>query len=126
MSDLLYEAEQALVYTAPAESPALVLAVAYGEQAATPDPIDTVDVFWTHRDRPGVFVANMVKTGDWQHDMDALLRVEVYVVESLYALLGGWPEPTPLPTDFTPPPGVVYLPAMPPGYVLPPGIIGIE
>lgn len=126
MSELLAEAEAALAYTAPAESPALVLAVAYGEQLGTPDLVDTVDVFWQHRERPGVFVANMVKFSGWQSDMDALLRVQVYLIESIYALMGGWPAPTPLPTDFTPPPGIVYLPDQPPGYILPPGVIGIE
>lgn len=124
MSEALYDAEAALQYEAPPDLPVDILAVGYGEALAVPDLVATVEVTWAHRDRPGTFTSQMSKVGNWQGAMDALLRLRVWDVERVYATLGGWPAPTPLPGDYTPPPGVAFVPDLPPGSILPPGVIG--
>jgi hypothetical protein len=125
VSSLLADAEAAIAYAAPPELPVRVLSVGYGQAAATPDLVDIVEVAWQHVARPGMFTVAVGKSGDWQGSLDAQLRLRVYEIESIYALLGGWPAATPLPTEYEPPPGVAYVPDLPPGYILPPGVIGI-
>ena len=107
MSSLLADANAALAYVAPDYLPAAVLAVGYGQEAYTPDPIDTIEVAWQYLGRPGMFTIRLIKSGDWRLDMDAAMRMAVFEVESLYALRGGWPPPTPLEAypQRPPPPG---------------------
>lgn len=124
MSEALYDSEAALQYEAPPELPVDILAVGYGEAEAAPSLVPTVEVTWAYRGRPGTFTSVMSKVGNWYGGMDALLRLRVWDVERVYAALGGWPAPTPLPTDYTPPPGVVFVPDLAPGAILPPGVIG--
>jgi hypothetical protein len=108
VSSLEADAEAALVYTAPEDLPVVVLAVGYGDAIAAPDTVETVEVTWAYRDRPGTFLSVQSKTGNWQAAMDAYLRLQVYRIEAVYALLGGWPAPTPLPTELpAPEPGAV-------------------
>lgn len=102
MSSALYEADAQLSYVPPAALPVQVLAVTYGAGAATPDPVETVEVAWQHLARPGVFTVVMERVGNWQASIDALLRLRVFQLEQVYATLGGWPEATPLPTDLPP------------------------
>ena len=126
MSESLFDAEQALSYLPPPDLPITVLSVGYGDAIAVPDTVQTVEVHWQMNDRPGTFSDVMAKVGDWQGALDALLRLRVFQVQSVYAALGGWPAPTPLPTTYVPPDDVAFIPDLPPGYILPPGIIGQE
>lgn len=110
MSTSFYDEEAALAYEPPEDLPVDVLSVGYGEELATPDPIDTVEAVWSYRGRPGAFTSIITKTGTWDRSLDALLRLTVFEVEKVYATLGGWPEPTPLPADMPePPPGGVIF-----------------
>lgn len=126
MSEAVFDAEAALQYQAPAGVPVEILSVGYGDALAVPDLVPTVEVTWAHAGRPGTFTSWTTKVGNWQRGMDAQLRLRVWDVERVYNALPGWPPATPLPTDFEPPPGVVYIPDQPPGYILPPGVIGQE
>lgn len=111
MSELELEAEQAISYAAPAGMPVQVLSATYGEAVAVPDLVPTIEVAWQRLGRPGVFTAVMAKVGDWHSGMDALLRLRLFELDSIYALEGGWPPPAPLPDELEP---------------LPAGSIGIE
>lgn len=126
MSDYLPDAEAAIAYEPDPALPVDVLAIGYGDAVAVPDLVDTVEVSFARRGRPGTFSVVMEKTGDWRGALDALLRLRVFQIDSVYASLGAWPPPEPLPPLSDLPPGVVYLPDQPPGYILPPGVIGIE
>lgn len=126
MSVTLFDADEAVAYEPPPDLPIDVLSVGYGEATATPSVVDTVEVVWQYRGRPGTFETLMEKVGDWRGSLDAVLRLRVWQVENVYNALGGYPPPTPLPDVPTPGPGVVYSPDLPPGYILPPGVIGIE
>lgn len=102
MSITLQDEEVALAYEPPPDLPVLVYGVGYGEALASPDPVDTVEVTWSLRDRPGQFTSIQSLLGDWRDNMDALIRLTVFRIESVYYILGDWPAPTPLPTDLPP------------------------
>lgn len=97
MSEALYHAEAQLNYRPDPALPVELIAVAYGDEVGTPDPFPTVEVTWSHTSRPAVLTTTVGWSQDWQGRMDAALRLAVWRVETVFASLGGWPEPTPLP-----------------------------
>lgn len=110
MSGYVTDADAAMAYRPPADLPIIVYAVIEGQVEWGGGVFDSIDILWGLEDRPGTFTARVIKEGPWQMSAEVILRFAVWEVQSLYALLGGWPEPEPV---FGLPGGAGFGPVVP-------------